>query len=168
MTTPTPTFTRTFTWADPAESIRAGREMAGIDFLRAMVNGDLAQCSYQATMDYDLVEVAAGRVVFEGRPGDYLNNPLGTVHGGYYAGMLDSAMGCAIHSLLSAGQSYTTLEFKMNMVRPLPTDGSPIRAIGEVIHPGRKIATSQARLVDANDKLYAHATCSCMIFSAES
>jgi uncharacterized protein (TIGR00369 family) len=141
--------------------------MAGIDFLRAMMNGDLSRCAYQATMEYDLVEVSEGRAVFEGRPGDYLSNPLGTVHGGYYAGILDSAMGCAVHSLLSAGQYFTTLEFKLNMVRPLPTDGSAIRAIGEVIHPGRKIATSEARLVDANDKLYAHATCSCMIFSAE-
>lgn len=141
--------------------------MTGIDYLRAMMNGSLPQAAFQATLDYDLVEVAEGRVVFQGHPGEYLANPLGGVHGGYYAGMLDSALGCAIHSLLPAGQSYTTLEFKLNMVRPLPVDGSPIRAIGEVIHPGRKIATSEARLVDANDKLYAHATCSCLIFSGE-
>ena len=76
-------------------------------------------------------------------------------------------MGCAIHSLLGAGQFYTTLEFKLNMVRPLPVDGSLIRAVGEVLHPGRKIATSEAKLVDENDKLYAHSTCSCMIFAAE-
>jgi uncharacterized protein (TIGR00369 family) len=141
--------------------------MAGIDFLRAMMDGSLPLPSFQATLDYVLVEVAEGRVVFEGRSGEYLANPLGGVHGGYYAGMLDSAMGCAIHSRLPAGYAYTTLEFKLNMVRALPMDGRAIRAIGEVIHPGRKIATSEARLVDVNDKLYAHATCTCLIFGGE-
>ncbi len=140
--------------------------MAGIDFLRAMMNGQLAQCAYQQTMDYDLVEVGDGRVVFAGKAAEYMLNPLGSVHGGYYAGMLDSALGCAIHSRLPAGQTYTTLEFKLNMVRAIPTDGRVIRAIGEVVHPGRKIATSEARLEDDGGKLYAHATCSCMIFSA--
>ena len=140
--------------------------MAGIDFLRAMMNGQLAQCAYQQTMDYDLVEVGDGRVVFAGKAAEYMLNPLGSVHGGYYAGMLDSALGCAIHSRLPAGQTYTTLEFKLNMVRAIPTDGRVIRAIGQVVHPGRKIATSEARLEDDGGKLYAHATCSCMIFSA--
>ena len=156
---------RTYTWADPSQTVQAGQTMAGIDFLRAMRDGTLAQCSFQQTTDYELVEVEDGRVVFEGRPGEYLLNPLGAVHGGYFAGMLDSALGCAIHSRLPAGFSYTTLEFKLNMVRPLPTDGRVIRAIGEVVHPGRKIATSEARLEDTDDKLYAHGTCSCMIFN---
>jgi uncharacterized protein (TIGR00369 family) len=156
---------RTYTWADPDENAEAGQTMAGIDFLRAMRDGALPLPAFQATLDYVLIEVEEGRVVFEGKPAEYLLNPLGSVHGGYYAGMLDSALGCAIHSRLAAGQSYTTLEFKLNMVRPLPFDGRAIRAIGEVIHPGRKIATSDARLVDSDDKLYAHATCSCMIFS---
>jgi len=139
--------------------------MAGMDFLRAMMNGQLPQCAYQQTMDYDLVEVEDGRVVFAGKAAEYMLNPLGSVHGGYYAGMLDSALGCAIHSRLPAGQTYTTLEFKLNMVRAIPTDGRIIRAIGEVVHPGRKIATSEARLEDESGKLYAHATGSCMIFS---
>ena len=139
--------------------------MAGIDFLRAMRDGALDQCSFQQTTDYKLIEVEEGRVVFEGRPGEYLLNPLGAVHGGFFAGMLDSALGCAIHSRLHAGHTYTTLEFKLNMVRPLPSDGSVIRAIGEIVHPGRKIATSEARLEDINQKLYAHGTCSCMIFN---
>ena len=140
--------------------------MAGSDFLRAMMNGQLAQCAYQQTMDYDLVEVGDGRVVSAGKAAEYMLNPLGSVHGGDYAGMLDSALGCAIHSRLPAGQTYTTLEFKLNMVRAIPTDGRVIRAIGQVVHPGRKIATSEARLEDDGGKLYAHATCSCMIFSA--
>jgi uncharacterized protein (TIGR00369 family) len=157
---------RTYGWADPRQTAEASQTMAGIDFLRAMMNGQLAQCAYQQTMDYDLVEVGDGRVVFAGKAAEYMLNPLGSVHGGYYAGMLDSALGCAIHSRLPAGQTYTTLEFKLNMVRAIPTDGRVIRAIGEVVHPGRKIATSEARLEDDGGKLYAHATCSCMIFSA--
>jgi len=157
---------RTYGWADPRQTAEASQTMAGIDFLRAMMNGQLAQCAYQQTMDYDLVEVGNGRVVFAGKAAEYMLNPLGSVHGGYYAGMLDSALGCAIHSRLPAGQTYTTLEFKLNMVRAIPTDGRVIRAIGEVVHPGRKIATSEARLEDDGGKLYAHATCSCMIFSA--
>ncbi|MDE0729035.1 MAG: PaaI family thioesterase [Alphaproteobacteria bacterium] len=157
---------RTYGWADPRQTAEASQTMAGIDFLRAMMNGQLAQCAYQQTMDYDLVEVGDGRVMFAGKAAEYMLNPLGSVHGGYYAGMLDSALGCAIHSRLPAGQTYTTLEFKLNMVRAIPTDGRVIRAIGEVVHPGRKIATSEARLEDDGGKLYAHATCSCMIFSA--
>lgn len=157
---------RTYGWADPRQTAEASKTMAGIDFLRAMMNGQLAQCAYQQTMDYDLVEVGDGRVVFAGKAAEYMLNPLGSVHGGYYAGMLDSALGCAIHSRLPAGQTYTTLEFKLNMVRAIPTDGRVIRAIGQVVHPGRKIATSEARLEDDGGKLYAHATCSCMIFSA--
>ncbi|MFP6772948.1 MAG: PaaI family thioesterase [Alphaproteobacteria bacterium] len=156
---------RTYDWADPRQTAQAGQTMAGIDFLRAMMNGQLPQCAYQQTMDYDLVEVEDGRVVFAGKAAEYMLNPLGSVHGGYYAGMLDSALGCAIHSRLPAGQTYTTLEFKLNMVRAIPTDGRIIRAIGEVVHPGRKIATSEARLEDESGKLYAHATGSCMIFS---
>ncbi len=157
---------RTYGWSDPQDTAQAASEMAGIDFLNAMKDGRLPQCAFQKTMDYDLVEVEEGRVVFQGRPHVFFANPLGGVHGGLYAGMLDSAMGCAIHSCLAKGESFTTLEFKVNMVRPLPTDGTLIRAIGEVVHPGRRIATSEARLEDESGKLYAHGTCSCMIFSA--
>ena len=156
---------RTYTWADPSQTAQAGKTMAGIDFLRAMRDGALDQCSFQQTTDYKLIEVEEGRVVFEGRPGEYLLNPLGAIHGGYFAGMLDSALGCAIQSRLPAGHTYTTLEFKLNMVRPLPSDGRVIRAIGEIVHPGRKIATSEAHLEDIDQKLYAHGTCSCMIFN---
>ena len=159
------TWRRTYTWADPSQTAQAGKTMAGIDFLRAMRDGALDQCSFQQTPDYKLIEVEEGRVVFEGRPGEYLLNPLGAVHGGFFAGMLDSALGCAIHSRLPAGHTYTTLEFNLNMVRPLPSDGRVIRAIGEIVHPGRKIATSEARLEDIDQKLYAHGTCSCMIFN---
>jgi uncharacterized protein (TIGR00369 family) len=158
---------RTYTWSDPSRNAEAGLAMAGIDFLRAMMDGSLPLPAFQATLDYVLIEVEEGRVVFEGRPAEYLLNPLGAVHGGYYAGMLDSALGYAIHSRLAAHQGYTTLEFKLNLVRALPIDGRAIRAIGQVVHPGRKIATSEARLEDESGKLYAHATCSCLIFSTQ-
>ena len=98
---------RTYTWSDPSRNAEAGLAMAGIDFLRAMMDGSLPLPAFQATLDYVLIEVEEGRVVFEGRPAEYLLNPLGAVHGGYYAGMLDSALGCAIHSRLAAHQGYT-------------------------------------------------------------
>jgi uncharacterized protein (TIGR00369 family) len=102
--------------------------------------------------------------VFQGRPQRRHYNPLGTVHGGWFATLLDSAVGCAIHATLPAGKGYTTLELKVNMVRPL-NDGVPlVRAEGKVIHAGRQVATAEGRIVGPDGKLYAHATTTCLIF----
>ncbi|HZD26278.1 MAG TPA: PaaI family thioesterase, partial [Alphaproteobacteria bacterium] len=101
------------------------------------------------------------------RPHEFLLNPLGSVHGSYYAALLDSALGCAIHSTLPAGTGYTTLEYKINMVRALKSDGETVFAEGRVLHPGRRVATSEATLKDAEGRLYGHGTCSCLIFPAE-
>lgn len=110
------------------------------------------------------VGVRAGLAVFQGHPKLEHYNPLGTVHGGWTATLLDSAMGCAVHSMLSAGRGYTTLEFKLNFVRPL-TDAVPlVRAEGKLIHGGKQVATAEGRLVGPDGKLYAHATTTCLIF----
>ena len=101
-----------------------------------------------------------------GMPGFAHYNPIATVHGGWHATLLDSAMGCAIHTLVPAGQAYTTLEFKIHCVRPLTDRTGPVRAEGKVIASGRRTATSEARLVDAAGKLYSHGTTTCMIFDA--
>jgi uncharacterized protein (TIGR00369 family) len=158
---------RTFSWSDPATTAQAGRTMAGLDFLRAIMNGDLPLPAIQETLDMRIVEVEEGRVVFRGRPGEHLYNPLGSVHGAYYAALLDSALGCAIHSLLPAGAIYTTLEYKVNMVRAMSADTGDVYCEGTVVHPGRRIATSEARITGPDGKLYAHGTCSCMIFPPE-
>jgi uncharacterized protein (TIGR00369 family) len=153
----------TIAWPDPAETAAAGRRMAGIDFLRAIRDEQLPQPTIQAALDYRLVEVEEGRVVFRGAPQEFLLNPLGSVHGAYYAALLDSALGCAIHSLLPAGTVYTTLEYKINMVRGMTPATGEVLAEGRVIHPGRRIATSEAEIRDTSGKLYGHGTCACMI-----
>ena len=117
-------------------------------------------------LDFRLCAVEAGRVAFEGRPAAGHYNPIGTVHGGWAATLLDSAMGCAVHSVLEAGVAYTTLEFKINLVRPITAATGPVRAEGTLVHRGRRTATSEARLTDAAGRLLAHGSCTCLLFSA--
>lgn len=114
-------------------------------------------------MDFRLVEVGDGFAVFEGNPAQEHYNPAGTVHGGWISAILDSALGCAIHSRLDAGQSYTTVELKINMVRALTSQTGVVSARGAIIHLGRRVATSDARLEDVNGRLLAHGSCTCMI-----
>ncbi len=116
-----------------------------------------------ALLGFRLVDVGDGFSVFEGNPGATHYNPAGTVHGGWISSILDSALGCAIHSRLEAGQGYTTVELKINMVRALTDQTGLVTARGAVIHLGRRVATSDARLEDANGKLLAHGSCTCMI-----
>ena len=112
------------------------------------------------------VEVAFGKAVFQGTPQLKHYNPLGTVHGGWFATLLDSAVGCAVHSSLPAGKAYTTLELKVNIVRAL-TDKVPlVRAEGRVVHGGSQVATAEGRLVGPDGKLYAHASTTCLVFDA--
>src|ERR1700692_4971881 len=119
------------------------------------------------TLDFDLVEVEAGKAVFAGTPGKHVYNPIGTVHGGYAATLLDSAVACAIHTTMAKGEAYTTLELKLNVGRPITTAAGLLSAEGRVIHRGRTIATSEGQLKDRAGKLYAHATTTCMIFPAK-
>jgi uncharacterized protein (TIGR00369 family) len=105
-----------------------------------------------------------GHALFQGRPRANHYNPLGTVHGGWFAALLDSAVGCAVHTTLPAGKAYTTLELKLNFVRPL-TDAVPVvRAEGRILHSGRQVATAEGKLFGPDGKLYAHATTTCLIF----
>ena len=113
----------------------------------------------------DLVEAEFGRVVFEGTPGEDHYNPLGTVHGGYAATILDSCMGCAVHSTLAAGQAFTSVEIKVNFVRAMTEKTGVVRAEGKTINVGSRIATAEGRIVDARGKLLAHGTTTCLIFA---
>jgi uncharacterized protein (TIGR00369 family) len=115
-------------------------------------------------LGFHLVEIEEGRAVFEGLPEFRLYNPIGTVHGGFAATLLDSALGCAIFSTLAKGDAWTTLELKLNYVRPMNKDTGPVRAEGRIVHRGRTVATSEGDVKDASGKLYAHATTTCMIF----
>lgn len=154
---------RTFTWHDPSLTAEAAKTMSGVDFLRAIAAGTLPPPPIAAMMNMRMDEVAEGRVVFATEPAEYHYNPIGSVHGGVAATMLDSAMGCAVHSMLPAGVGYTTLELKVNYVRPLTRDTGAVRCEGTVIHLGGNVATAEGRVTDATGKLYAHATTTCLI-----
>jgi len=139
--------------------------MAGVAVLEAMARGTLPPAPIALTLGFRLVEVEVGRVVFEGQPTADHYNPHGTVHGGYAATLLDSAMGCAVHSALEAATGYTTLEIKVNYVRPITAETGLVRAEGTLLHRGRRTATSEARLMDPAGKLLAHGSCTCLLFS---
>jgi uncharacterized protein (TIGR00369 family) len=139
---------------------------SGLALFRAMIAGELPAPPISQTLDFILVEAEAGRVVFQGRPGFAHYNPMGIVHGGWFATLLDSALGCAVQSMQPAGKAYTTAELKVNIVRPL-TDKVPfVRAESRVIHNGGRMATADARLTGADGKLYAHGSTTCFIFDA--
>lgn len=159
--------TRTFTWEDPLPGARAARGMAGIDYLRAMQRGEIPMPPIMAALGIGGAEFEEGRAAFWTEPQEFHYNPIGVVHGGLASTLCDSAMGCAIHSLLPAGAGYTTLEFKVNFVRPLTRDTGRVVCEGRTIHVGGRVATAEARVVDAAGTLYAHATTTCMVFRPE-
>jgi len=136
----------------------------GLSFLKAIIDGTLPNPPISEVLGFHLIEVENGRAVFEGLPEFRHYNPIGTVHAGFAATLLDSALGCAIFSTLAKGDTWTTLELKLNLVRPLTKDTGPVRAEGRVIHRGRTVATAQGDIKDGAGKLYAHATTTCMIF----
>ncbi|MFZ0846094.1 MAG: PaaI family thioesterase [Pseudolabrys sp.] len=138
----------------------------GIGFLRAIIDGTQPQPPFSELLGFHLVEASEGRAAFEGVPEFRHYNPIGTVHGGFAATLLDSALGCAIFSTLLKGDTWTTLELKLNFVRAMTKDTGPLRAEGRIIHRGRTVATSEGDLKDRAGKLYAHASTTCMIFPA--
>jgi uncharacterized protein (TIGR00369 family) len=149
-----------------AAELAAGKP--GIELLRRMLAGEVPAAPIARTLDFLLIEVEPGYAVFQGRPGPQHYNPLGTVHGGWFATLLDSAVGCAVHAAMPAGKAYTTLELKINLVRAL-TDRVPlVRAEGRTIHVGAQTATAEGRLVGPDGKLYAHATTTCLVFDIPS
>lgn len=145
----------------PPETLRG---MAGLDVLRAVAEGRLPGSPIAGLIGFRLVEAAPGRAVFEGTPGERHLNPMGGVHGGYAATLLDSCMGCAVHTVLAAGQSYTTLELKVSYVRGMTAATGPVRAEGSVLNAGRRAAFAEGRLLDASGRLMAHGTTTCMVF----
>jgi uncharacterized protein (TIGR00369 family) len=144
-----------------AEQVR-GR--SGLETLRAIFAGALPRPPIGDTLDFIPIHMEEGVAVFQGRPQVRHYNPLGSVHGGWFATLLDSALGCAVHSALPAGKGYTTLELKVNIVRALTDAVALVRAEGKLIHLGRQVATAEARLVGADGKLYAHGTTTCLVF----
>ena len=155
--------TRTIAWDDPVASATHGREMSGMEYMRAIVAGEIPRPPIAWSLDFELAEVEEGRAAFTLTPREFHYNPIGVVHGGVAATLLDSAMGCAVHSLLPAGVGYTTLELKVNFLRAMTRDTGPVRAEGKVLHAGSRTALAEARLLDERGKLLAHATSTCLI-----
>lgn len=145
----------------PLESLKT---LSGMEFLQKIWDGEFPSVPIGKTLDFVPIEGEPGRVVFQGTPQFMHYNPLGSVHGGYFCTLLDSAVGCAVHSTLAAGMGYTTLELKVNLIRPLTANTGPIRAEGKVIQTGGRVGVAEGRIFDANGKIYAHATTTCLIF----
>jgi len=155
--------TRTFTWDDPLLCAAGAQAMAGKEFLSAMVRGEFSRPPIANALGFGLVEVGDGTAVFEVTPAEYHYNPIGVVHGGLLATVLDSAMGCSVHSTLARGTAYTTLELKVNFVRAATQSTGPLRCEARVLHRGKRSATAEGRVVDGAGKLYAHATTTCLL-----
>lgn len=165
MTADAPDRSLTVRWEDPARLAERAAGSAGLDFLRAMVAGELPAAPIGELLGFRLAEVDEGRAVFTAVPGEQHYNPIGVVHAGLAATMLDSAMGVAVHTTLPAGVAYTTLETKFNLVRPIVGDGTEVRCEGSVVHRGSRVATAEGRLVRVADgKLMAHGTSTCLVF----
>jgi uncharacterized protein (TIGR00369 family) len=157
--------TRTLTWQDPVATAAAGATMTGMEYMTAVVTGQVPPPPIAVTMSLRPVELEEGRVVFEGEPGEEHYNPIGVVHGGYAATILDSVLGCAVHTTLAVGVAYTSLGLEVKYVRPITRDTGRVLAEGTVIHRGRRQATAEARLTaEDTGKLLATGTSTLMIF----
>ena len=159
--------------ASDARMMRAGPGIAsaeqwagktGLQQMQAMLAGELPFAPIARTLDFSLIGVEPGVALFQGKPGPAHFNPMGSVHGGWFATMLDSALGCAVHTLMPAGRGYTTAELSVNFVRGLSPKVGRVRAEGKVIHCGKQLATAEARLFGPDGTLFAHATTTCLVF----
>jgi uncharacterized protein (TIGR00369 family) len=156
---------RTVTWDDPVASAARGAGLSGIEYLTKIAAGEIPPPPIAVLLGFELVAVEEGRAAFAVTPGEFHYNPIGVVHGGLAATLLDSAMGCAVHSTLPAGTGYTTLEFKVNFARAITGDTGRIVCEADLIHRGRTVATAEGRVTaEATGKLLAHGTTTCLIF----
>ena len=158
---------RTFSWDDPVAIAQAGTGMSGAEFLAAIVGGTIPPPPLMRALDFDGVSFGDGRAVFKLTPREFHYNPIGTVHGGVFATMLDSACGCAVHTMLPVGVFYTSLDLSVKFLRPVTVETGPITAEGSVVHLGRRTALAEARITDAAGKVYVTATSSCLLLRPE-
>jgi uncharacterized protein (TIGR00369 family) len=158
---------RAVAWADPGPTLAAGQRLTGIELLRQIRDGDLPAPPIAVLLGFDLAELEEGRVVMRMAPGEYLANAIGTLHGGALATLLDSVMGCAVHSTLPRGRGYTTLEIKVNYVRAATEAAGELIAEGRVVHTGRRSAVAEGKMVDARGRLIATASTTCLVFDLE-
>ena len=159
-----PARTRTFSWADPMPIAASIGRMSGLETLRAMSDGQLAPPPIMATVGIERIEAQDGRVDLWLPVREFHYNPLGTVHGGILATVLDTGTGCAVHSVLPAGVGYTSLDLHTRFLRPATIDSGVLHCVGTVLSRTRRSAVAEATIKDAAGRLLAHATSSCLIF----
>ncbi|HYO59348.1 PaaI family thioesterase [Archangium sp.] len=150
-------------WVDPMQGARAALSMSGLEYMRAMLRGEVAHPPIAVLMGIQLVEVEEGRVVAIATPGEQHYNPIGLVHGGFISTLLDSTTGCAVHTTLPQGMGYGTVDLHVTFVRPLSHKTGQVRCEGKVLHQGKRMTTAEGRLVGPDGKMYAHATATCML-----
>jgi uncharacterized protein (TIGR00369 family) len=155
---------RRVTWSDPKLPAEAARAMAGLDLMRALRDGAVPPPPVIDLIGISLTEVDEGRVVMCLTPAEYHYNPIGTVHGGVLATLLDSVMGCAVHTTLPKGRGYTSLEIKVNYVRAVTSASGELSAEGKIVHGGARSAVAEARVLDAKGRLCATASTTCLVF----
>lgn len=159
---------RSFSWEDPSPFREAAMKMNGLEFLHAIGSGELPTPPIMRAMGIEPVDVDEGRVIFSAKPEEYHLNPLGVAHAGLAVTLMDTAMGCAIHSRLPAGVGYLTLELKVNFVRPLVPGMGSVTCEGSVLHLGSRVGSAEARVLDKEGRLCAHATSTCLVMDAHS
>lgn len=157
--------TRTYDYEARLPDVATMMSMSGLDYLQAVLRGDMPAAPIAHTLNFWLTELAHGRAVFVGEPQRFVYNPLGSVHGGWAATLLDSALGCAVHTTLPAGKGYTTVDLSVSMVRPITERVTRVRCEATIIHTGGSIATAQGRITDDAGTLYAHGSTTCMILT---
>jgi uncharacterized protein (TIGR00369 family) len=160
---------RVISWDDPSTTLKEAVGRSGLELLREIAERRVSPPPISVTLGFYLVEIGEGRAVFEGDGAEYLYNPIGVVHGGFAMTLLDSAMGCSVHSTLKAGDRYTTLEVKTNFVRPITLETGRVRCEGVIVHRGNTIATAEGKVTAlGSGKLLAHGTTTCLITPARS
>jgi len=155
---------RDVTWEDPLVGAALARDLSGLDYLLGIAEGSIPRPPIAGLLGMSIVGVEPGQVTFGLDVGEHLYNPIGSVHGGVFCTLLDSAMGCAVHASLDRGQAYTTLELKVNIVKALTLDTPSVVATGQVISAGRRVVTASGQITGPDGALYAHATTTCLVF----
>ncbi len=158
---------RTYDWEDPALLALNAKQLTGLEFLQKMMKAELPFPPLLYTLDFKVSAIYPGRAEFTFQPQEFHYNPLGSVHGGVITAVLDSAMGCTLHSVLPLGTGYTSIDIKVNFLKSISIRTGLMRATGLIINQGSRTALLEGRLIDENGKLYAYATSTCMIFKSE-
>ncbi len=155
--------TRRYSWSDPKPGADAARRMSGLDYMTAMMKGEIPVGPIMDTLVFRLVEVGDGRAVFECEPGEFVYNAIGSVHGGIPATLIDSAASCAVHTKLPAGTGYTTVNLSVDMIKGITDAVGTLRCEGRVVRAGNRIAVADAELKGADGTLYARGSVTCLI-----